>query len=391
MARDFNAAKAQLLLGFLLAGMIGFMFDRNAIVRTTTARTTTTRKQTYDDDNTPGRKETPEEHDEGRLFPYGNLSCPFESAVYSQHYMAAKAVSLGVNITKENAFVHDAERGEMARQLSIKHRTLPTVKKVLEEGGFHNRTITIVGDSHSRQLFMSLGCLIHAADPSYIVDSDIKWVNNSEVRGPGGGMIESVSRVETENHTRVGSGKLFLKGGGVINYRWYPSDRSVKSSWTIKACRQQRRPLDGLSSNDVLVVSTGTHNAVAKYLMREYQRLFDCIRSKGPENFPKMAFMLSPYSHFPTASGAYTPVDPAEHCRRDGPYRAYQTRELSKMRPYLNSSLGMILGENLNQTELGYLHPMHGDCAHYLQPGVPDIFASDLARLLTFTNNTKIS
>jgi hypothetical protein len=138
-----------------------------------------------------------------------------------------------------------------------------------------------------------------------------------------------------------------------------------------------------MTSNDVVVLAGGTHMEKRDMLLEGYAEVFKCLatnQAKGKlTKWPKIGYLITPHTHFMTETGDYNKKMQSEICKSYSPNRALQEQDVSVLAPYRNSSVSFLLGESLDQSNLGILHPWHGDCAHALQPGVPDVYAADLA------------
>lgn len=318
------------------------------------------------------------------LYPYGNFSCPLESASFSQYYMSAKAVASGGLATSDDPLVHGLSRAEVARQFSVDMKTLESVQQALESNSFKGRKIFLVGDSHTRQMFISLGCLIHAA--GYLGDTDLHWTHNRKMRGPGSGFIDIVTETETAVHSQLAGGTIYLKGGGVIKYDWTPLQAGF-NDW-LRRCKRGKAMIN-MTSNDIMVLAAGTHMEKRGMLLKNYDKMFKCVESQKAKGrltkWPNIGYLITPHTHFMTETGDYHKSKQSESCKSYSPNRVLQEEDVRVLAPYRNSSVAFLLGENLDQSNLGMLHPWHGDCAHALQPGVPDVYAADLAAFLAQT------
>ena len=88
---------------------------------------------------------------------YWNMSCPLELYRHSQAFMA----SFDTNATTRS---ENTQRAQQSRQYSAdQHHSLQRIFHALSQGAFDGRTIVFDGDSLTRQLFISLSCLVHSA------------------------------------------------------------------------------------------------------------------------------------------------------------------------------------------------------------------------------------
>ena len=378
--------------------------------------------------NTPHSKSTATA--DKQFYPYGGFSCPLEMAPYAQPYQAynrQRLLALNSSIFdgyQLNEASYDEERGKAAQQVSIQHRTLETVQQALRSGSFTNRTIRLVGDSHTRQLFMSLGCLLHASNPHAWVGHDVEWEHKAAIRGPGSGTaLDLLQMTPNATHSKLTQGTLQLRNddGVVTNtstilYEWYMWPAKLKRAW-MRACNQRRPTLiTGMTEHDVIVISAGTHGNARKFLLSVLKDIFTCIRNQRQEkpgalaHWPQFVYMLNPVTHFWTEDGDYEgpklkDADSsnesirASTCNPHAAYHGFQTDEwdaigdlvvphteypinTSSINDTTTAPVRAVLGAQMNQSSFVNLHPAYGDCAHYYQPGPPDILAADLAKYI---------
>lgn len=345
---------------------------------------------------------TPSAHSQPKLTPYGNLSCPFEMAVYSQYYMSARASQLLLNDSLRHIFPKKSDlfwnedqledsRAEAARLLLQEYEPLEKITTAVRQGAFRNRTIVLMGDSHMRQLFISIACLIDAAAKSdslissFIVKSDIEWIDKGTIGGPSSNLLNYLAQPPNNaSHTKLNSGSITLRDGGLIKYQWYPWPTVIRREWGRKC--KAGKPLMQFKSTDILVLAAGTHANARDFLLSTLEKLWKCLKSRSSENnWPTIAYMMSPVTHFHTSNGAYNKSSGNKPltCRRDGlAFDGFQEQDLKATSRYFPGVISAILGQQLDQRNLGPLHPGYGDCSHYLQPGVPDILALDLIDMM---------
>lgn len=88
------------------------------------------------------------------LMDYSYNHCPFTLKKFSQYEMSH------LNISHNNDIEHSIIRAHKAKQFSNRYQTLKRVHRALESNSFYGRKIILDGDSLTRQIFISLSCLI---------------------------------------------------------------------------------------------------------------------------------------------------------------------------------------------------------------------------------------
>jgi hypothetical protein len=225
----------------------------------------------------------------------------------------------------------NTQRAQQSRQYSAdQHHSLQRIFHALSQGAFDGRTIVFDGDSLTRQLFISLSCLVHSA--GYIQDDtkdiDVHWTDK-EIRW---GLIPSLywtgphTDFEYAKVSFMGSGKTRSGAGtgtGTLVYTHHVSPTKLREEW-LEACHQgepirafyddelsgkvKEERID-LNSRDVVVLSAGVHVAHNErtWYMKVYQDLFKCyskqVLTGNLTSWPKMVYHMTPMQHFWTKNG----------------------------------------------------------------------------------------
>ena len=172
-----------------------------------------------------------------------------------------------------------------------------------------------------------------------------------------------------------------------------------------------------LNQDDILVVAAGHSLQRGKYIST-YKQFFDCIQQRTTtttssssrshnERWPHFFYQLASVSHFWTIDGRYPgssiprhniPDDDGQQqhdwkmsCRPNVPTTIHRNEERKQFNDLNVSFLGddQILDNIING--LGEYHVGYGDCLHWIQPGIPDLYAAQLADyvLMLTTTTTK--
>eukprot|EP00553_Chaetoceros_curvisetus_P012689 CAMPEP_0204639050 /NCGR_PEP_ID=MMETSP0717-20131115/41538_1 /ASSEMBLY_ACC=CAM_ASM_000666 /TAXON_ID=230516 /ORGANISM="Chaetoceros curvisetus" /LENGTH=153 /DNA_ID=CAMNT_0051659013 /DNA_START=50 /DNA_END=511 /DNA_ORIENTATION=- len=151
-----------------------------------------------------------------------------------------------------------------------------------------------------------------------------------------------------------------------------------------------------MEERDVLVVSPYHDIQARKVFMSAYQHIFRCINdAKGPDVFSKWPHILLSTSSAPsfwTKDGFHSsqPISNqkdnantnanVDTCRESVPDHIFKKQENVILTEAIHP-----IGHNLDLKNLGLLHPWHKDCMHWIQPGVPDVYAAEVADYLLET------
>jgi hypothetical protein len=320
---------------------------------------------------------------------YWNLSCPFESFKLSQSYMATS----GHNSTKEEE-IYGLERAEAARQFSIDSRALEKVDAALQSGAFAGRKVVFDGDSLTRQLFISLGCL--AWGSGYVTSHQTEWREFTDEQATT--LRRHFPRcIQKGEHSTILGSVIKLQGNTELIFEdrhrkfgktMYQGNKPIQKliDWTL-ACQENRTIIqDGrrLTNKDVVVINAGVHPDRNKQV-DQIKKLLECVSGKqqragGHHMLPRFIYMMTSLQHFWTKKGTFDARFMNEKeftCRRNTEDCQRQCGDKVNFGP-----LVPLLGEVPDQSDLGHLKVWRGDCTHWIMPGVTDAWAGELATYL---------
>jgi hypothetical protein len=134
------------------------------------------------------------------------LSCPFEQSMWSVAHMVNTTMP-----SHDSPFNDDFARAQQGRMLARNANATGIVSAAFRKGAFRGKNIYIDGDSLSKQLFISLGCLLWSS--SSVADYHLYY------RGLPERLIKGYKR-RLPNLILAGEGSYFtrgtftIKGGG---------------------------------------------------------------------------------------------------------------------------------------------------------------------------------
>jgi hypothetical protein len=142
-----------------------------------------------------------------------------------------------------------------------------------------------------------------------------------------------------------------------------------------------------LVDKDVLVLAAGHHTERSMYISA-YEKMYRCIKNANStrdfKEWPHMMYQLSSVESFWTETGMFGDkrIDGSDQmtCQsnpKSAPHRDEERKILRGLVPFI--------GDTIDLEHLGHLHVWHGDCLHWLQPGIPDLYAAELADFLLST------
>jgi hypothetical protein len=325
------------------------------------------------------------------LSSYTYSNCPFVMAKFSQYHLAHE----GPFTSKADRLINSLDRAQAALDFSNEARAYERVVSALEKGAFDGRTIVLDGDSLTRQFFISLGCLAWSA--GYVIEYDVPMYIyegrlNSVLKN---GQYDASSKIFSK-------GVIKLKGGGKIYYIANPSEKKIEQlsermihdacdnntnttrKYKYKARYNFGKDFLKLKAKDVVVYGAGHHQARLKYIST-YKKFSQCMQdTKSKSTFkrwPHFMYQLGSVESFWTKSGNYGDdrIDGGDNmsCQssvKTTSHRDEERVELGGLMPFI--------GDTIDVKNLGELHVWHGDCLHWQQPGVPDLYAGELADFL---------
>ena len=335
---------------------------------------------------------------------YWDLSCPWEQTKFSVANRNGPWLQDPNYAEKPWADTFDSyqDRANEARKFSEEAGALETVLEEAPKAFRDGRKVIIMGDSLSRQLFISLSCLMF---PSYIKAHATAWIGDQE---------HTTEFNDARIQLKKGMGELLFapRAGNVIEYDWrHPAAPMETDSDWLQACKD-RRPFemisffldmekitndedvvdritfkDGerrfdkfeLTNNDVVVMNSGLHTKRSANHERISQ-LLDCMESATQEErdnlWPKILYSRSSIQHFDNPTGGWN-GKPTKRCGN----KNYNVQNQIEDEEVVKNRVD-IVGVQLNYTELGHLHVWgeRTDCTHWFQPGLPDLVASDVVK-----------
>ena len=332
------------------------------------------------------------------LSSYTYSDCPFTMAKFSQYHLAHE----GPFKSKADRLINSSDRAQAALDFSNEARAYERVVSALENGAFDWRTIILDGDSLTRQLFISLGCLAWSA--GYVIEYDIPMKTNI------GNSNSIMKNAQYEASSKFFSrGSIKLKGGGQIYYVSNPSEEKIEKlseRMIQEACdntntttstnntKYQARYNFGkdllkMNATDIVVYGAGHHQERSKYIST-YKKFFQCMQDTKSErilkSWPHFMYQLASVESFWTKGGNYG----GERIEGGNRMSCQSSIDFSPHREEERAELGELvsfIGDTIDLENLGEYHVWHGDCLHWLQPGIPDLYAGELADFLLSTSN----
>ena len=292
--------------------------------------------------------------------PYYNLSCPFEWARYSCIYKNSSNSQESNNYYKSK------------HQFDIKESLI----------NLTNRTILLVGDSITRQLFISISCLTIKNIRFNYVDW-MYWpcyqdLNHCISSGLHSGF--NIGYIEWLN-----GGKLYFQslGGG---YRYFESNIIKRFANELNKFRYIHSheptfkfPNNNISSpilskSDVIIINLGFHQDDInsfKIKLFEFIEVGKQILKYHNESTPYLVYMTSSTQHF-NKNGTYLGLNNDNNfCINESLHNP--RKELEEKYLIEGESIHKIV--DFDDMKLGNLHIGGNDCTHYCMPGLPDIKA----------------
>lgn len=155
-------------------------------------------------------------------------NCPLIMAKFSQYELGNE----GPFKSDIDRLTNSMDRAKMALDFSNDNHAYDKVVTTLENGAFDDRKIVLDGDSLTRKLFISLGCMAWAA--GYVDEYDYEH----DVHTGGTNTIMNNAHYEASSKY-FGMGTVHLKGGGQIYYIGNPTKEKIEvitDSMVKKAC-----------------------------------------------------------------------------------------------------------------------------------------------------------
>ena len=339
------------------------------------------------------------------LQSYSYSTCPFFMSKFSLHEL-----SLFASSSKRQATMQEIAKQSLS--LSNNAKSYQRVLTALQNGAFSNRKLVLDGDSLTRQLFISLSCMLWSA--GYVTDYTIS--NYDVWSGGENPTLKNFNYTASERFYKQVHVKL--KDDGEIYYVDYfnhaPNDMirfgNMMQSMIRSACNSgsgssssgllRRRNRNSkrryykarcslnkqdspmiLNKDDVVVVSAGHHDKIRPMYLDGYKKFFQCIQqeqqqrgdreqpSSSLSQWPHFFYQLSSVQGFNTIDGEYSTSQPLPGtdklaCRTEGG----STRLQKEDRDYLEGLVPFI-ADTIDLTNMGKYHVGGGDCTHWVQPG----------------------
>jgi len=291
------------------------------------------------------------------------------------------------------------------------------VRLALEREALHRKTI-LVGDSLTRQIFASLGCMLYregVLDEYYTAwqsDMDegdpLRHFNDARIRywwkgkhnqiffHPTAGMINEYgwgferqsSPLKGTEHWLESCEKrepFFLNTYKVRNNGRL---RMLQTFFNTKDPLFEKLPL---GINDVVIFNAGIHPSTRTKNLKKIAQLADCMREARSRNeapiWPTIRYMRSSQQHFTSDAGTWTLESGNSRCLTIDETKNMTDPYYLEDMQYLEGKLP-ILGGNVGLKHLPHLHAgvMPGgkkvDCSHWAMPGVPNLFVKVIMRSL---------
>lgn len=322
-----------------------------------------------------GKAEDPPDEQDLQEFLYSNLSCPMEWSKYSC-------------VHQKNNF--DAALAGINFSLSHQKEILKSFQFVPPD----RSRLVFIGDSLTRQVFISIACLLDGLHSSIVAETRGQWLqkwpchgssncveggkhsgfNVASVRFVNGAEIHFLPLGGTVGRDQAEKGIVSrmiqeLDDKGFVTMR----NRTALASWS---------PLR-LSRNDTLLIIIGIHNKVGNVAAaaRQLNELGNKLHAKANTsnvNYgrvmknPLLWYMTTPTQHFWSRDGQHS-ANASTSCRETLPEKPRSKQEVEVLSP---NDIDQVF--NYDDLRLGGMHIGNGDCSHYCMPGPPDRIAASI-------------
>jgi len=296
-----------------------------------------------------------------------------------------------------------------ANLYAVESGVLPIVHGAFK--GKVHRKIVLVGDSVIRQVFMSMSCLtrtlgIWKDDDAYTAAWNSKNVQKR---------VFNDARLMLKN----GLGELFFSptAGKVNFYGWSGEQDAMEGNedW-LKSCHE-RKPfyLDTLSyhaqnkqaffspnddtfdkvalnEEDVVFLNAGNHHSSTSKNKINLVKLLNCMQDAREQgfhvNWPQLYYVRGNVPHFNSINGVYNAAESHKPCSER--VDAQANPQFIEDKKIFTGKLPLV-GFDTDFSEVGSFHVgergnSRADCSHWTMPGVPDVFARDIAKELLKLN-----
>lgn len=294
--------------------------------------------------------------------PYYNLSCPFEWARYSCIYKNSS------NSQESNNYYKSKHQYDINKSLV----------------NLTNRTVLLVGDSLTRQLFVSISCLTI----KNVIFNYVDWMywpcyqDLSHCISSGLHSGFNIGYIEWFNGAKLNFQSL---GGG---YRYIESNIIKRFANELNKFKyihsyepSYKFPNNNISStilsnNDIVIINLGFHQDDInsfKIKLFEFIEVGKQILKYHNESTPYLVYITSSTQHF-NKNGTYIGPDNNDdnnNCIKESLHNP--RKELEEKYLIEGESIHKLI--NFDDLKLGNLHIGGNDCTHYCMPGLPDIKA----------------
>jgi hypothetical protein len=321
-----------------------------------------------------GKAKDPPDEQDLQEFLYYNLSCPVEWSKYSCAH-------------QQNNF----DSALAGRNFSLSHQ-----REILESFQFvpqDRSRLVLIGDSLTRQVFISIACLLDGLHSSAVAETRAQWLQewpchgtSNCVRGGkhGGFNIASVRFVNgAEIHFLPLGGMVGPAGEAkVVSRMTRELDDKGFVTMRNETALESSSPLR-LSQNDTLLINIGIHNKVGDLAaaVRKVNELGNKLHVKANASNvngrvmgnPLLWYMATPTQHFWSQKGQHDSARASNTCRETLPENPRSKLEVQVLSP---NDIDRVF--DYDDLQLGGMHIGNGDCSHYCMPGPPDRIAASI-------------
>ena len=316
----------------------------------------------------------------------------------------------------------DLNTANAAVEYSRKANAESVLQEALETSAFSRKTI-LVGDSLTRQTYITIGCMLHkfgvidGERDSYIAWQNDKHENNPDkmfrdarIRFKWKGELNEIFYHPTAGRINEFGWNYYMQAGplkGTENWLESCQKREPFFLDTYKLKKKHHGPHLSvlfndrdfekvrLDRNDVVIINAGFHPTGRKRNLQRIAQLADCMneaRSRGEgQNWPMIRYMRTSQQHFASENSNYDKESSGSPCREaENGQDPYYLEDLE----YMEGKLP-VLGKKINFKNLYHLHigeKANGktDCSHWAMPGVPNMFAKVVMKSLINQNDGKM-
>lgn len=304
------------------------------------------------------------------------------------------------------SFIGRGMAQQEALEYSLESEAQSIIKEALLENSHKNRKIVLIGDSNMRQIFSSLACMAYSLG---LWESDDSYVAFRSSQSDKNGNYND-ARLKLKGD--LGEIYLAASGGKISTYGWTGLEAPLDGNedWLPSCKNRQPFQLDTLSysspnekiefssfdsnfdkillnENDIVIFNPGLHRGFRDENIARFSELLDCMnqaKSYGDTSmWPQIMYFRTNQQHFKNVNdnpgGAFTPGARESACldvvkSEENPFFIQDMELFSGKLP--------LIGFHHDLSGKGKLHVGQGDfidCSHWTQPGVPDVYAKEIA------------